>query len=123
MRQTLVKIVFFIDILNTILFMGGFMANTFYNTVREISWLDIYTLDSFMGVMYWAIIAMLVITGAVLSVFILVTNKMTNQERTGLVVSLVGYGALVLFVFFLIVPATLMLLAAIFIRVTLLDKG
>ncbi|TYC50968.1 hypothetical protein ESZ50_00085 [Weissella muntiaci] len=108
------KLVFSLNIIQAFVYIVGFVASVIYNTIDQISWLNIYHLSSFTGTMYWSVVSMLSIIGFVFSLYILITTKLEFDKKLGFILSIVGFLSPIIFSFFLIIPGTILILAAIF---------
>lgn len=102
-----------ITILNSIqalLYLTAFVSWA-QNSVGDIPFLAIYQWNLF-SILFWSIISVIGITGLVFSIYTLLAIK--PKKNTGIILSIVGYASSLFFLFFLIVPTTLLVLGAIF---------
>ncbi|WP_125607474.1 hypothetical protein [Lapidilactobacillus bayanensis] len=72
-------------------------------------------ITSLPGICYWSLLSMISVVGLVLSIYLLV--KQRKAKSVGLIISTIAFVSPVIFMFFLIIPATLALLAIIFLRI------
>ncbi|QIL50364.1 hypothetical protein G7084_02935 [Weissella coleopterorum] len=110
------KTVWVLNIMQAIIFLAGFLSNTAYTTIDKIKWFDIYSLSNFAGIMYWSVVSMVSIIGFVFSLYIVINNKIAKDSMMGMILSMVGFASPILFSFFLVIPSTVLIMAAIFNR-------
>ncbi|MFD1464738.1 hypothetical protein ACFQ4L_01350 [Lapidilactobacillus mulanensis] len=72
-------------------------------------------ITSLPGICYWSLLSMISVVGLVLSIYLLV--KQRQVRSVGLIISTIAFASPIIFMFFLIIPATLSLLAIIFLRI------
>lgn len=112
MQKKIYSFIIGINLLQSFLCLVTFV-NWVQQTTTGSSFMNLYDWNLF-SIFYWSIMAVLVVVGLSLSVFCLVSKK-SDTAIVGFVLSIIGYSSMIFFIFFLIVPATLLLLGAIFI--------
>lgn len=107
-----------LDILQLLIYLVGF-----YNFAAEMTnqhgWFDM-NITNLAGIGYWSLLSMISVIGFVLSIYLLV--RRVKEIKTGLIVSAIGFASPILFMFFLIIPATLMILGGIFLKIGAANK-
>lgn len=73
--------------------------------------------QNFYGIMFWSIVSMLCVIGFTLALYLLISRAYPNNQQVGLIITAIGYGSPLFFSFFLLVPATLLVLGTIFINI------
>lgn len=121
MHQKMIKTIFILNIVQTVIYLFGF-----FNRVAEQSGLVplVYVTrlwGNFYGIIFWSILSMICVIGFTLSLYLLLSKAVDSKKTVGLIISAIGYGSPLLFSFFLIIPATLLILGLIFIKWMILD--
>ncbi|EOL42690.1 hypothetical protein RV11_GL003014 [Enterococcus phoeniculicola] len=81
------------------------------NSVGDTPFLAIYEWNLF-SILFWSVVSVIGITGLVFSIYTLLAIK--PKKNTGIILSIVGYAGSLFFLFFLIVPTTILVLGAVF---------
>ncbi|MCI1986258.1 MAG: hypothetical protein LKJ69_01985 [Lactobacillus sp.] len=105
--------VWVLDLVEIVMALIGFY-NFAANTTNHDP-LFVTSLSSLSGLLFWALFSMLCVVGFTLSLYLMIGKK--QSRSTGLLISAIAFGSPLLFSFFLIIPATLSLLGAIFIGI------
>ncbi|MGR3742335.1 hypothetical protein [Companilactobacillus sp. DQM5] len=114
MNKSLIKSVFILTIIQAIIYLFGF-GNWAASVSGWKPWLNIYE-SGFGTIMFWSILGCLSIVIVVLSIYIISTKSVPKSDRLGIFLAIVGALLPIVLIFFLILPATVMILAAIFIN-------
>jgi len=121
MHQKMIKTIFILNIVQTVIYLFGF-----FNRVAEQSGLVplVYVTrlwGNFYGIIFWSILSMICVIGFTLTLYLLLSKAVDSKKTVGLIISAIGYGSPLLFSFFLIIPANLLILGLIFIKWMILD--
>lgn len=121
MHQKMIKTIFILNIVQTVIYLFGF-----FNRVAEQSGLVplVYVTrlwGNFYGIIFWSILSMICVIGFTLTLYLLLSKAVDSKKTVGLIISAIGYDSPLLFSFFLIIPATLLILGLIFIKWMILD--
>ncbi|MGG5337993.1 hypothetical protein IGJ48_000661 [Enterococcus pernyi] len=121
MHQKMIKTIFILNIVQTVIYLFGF-----FNRVAEQSGLVplVYVTrlwGNFYGIIFWSILSMICVIGFTLSLYLLLSKAVDSKKTVGLIISAIGYGSPLLFSFFLIIPAILLILGLIFIKWMIID--
>lgn len=121
MHQKMIKTIFILNIVQTVIYLFGF-----FNRVAEQSGLVplVYVTrlwGNFYGIIFWSILSMICVIGFTLSLYLLLSKAVDSKKTVGLIISTIGYGSPLLFSFFSIIPATLLILGIIFIKWMIID--
>lgn len=110
MKLGFFKSVVWLNSIQVVLYLLGFFSWA-QSAVGDVPFLAIYQWNLF-SIMFWSLISVIGITGLVFSVYTLVTIK--PKKNTGIILSIAGYASSLFFCFFLIIPATILVLGGIF---------
>lgn len=78
-------------------------------------------LDTLSGIFYWSLLSMVSVVGIVLASYLVFKHFFKNN--VGLVLSIIAFASPLIFMLFLIIPATFCLLAIIFLKISVSDEG
>ncbi|MBS7576011.1 MULTISPECIES: hypothetical protein [unclassified Enterococcus] len=122
LNQKMLKIVISLNIIQTIIYFFGFFnkvaAQTGHKPLVDVTslWLN------FSGIIFWSILSMLCVIGFTLTLYLLLSKAFVGNKNVGLIISAIGYGSPIIFSFFLIIPATLLILGTVFCKILILDS-
>ncbi|WP_206424120.1 hypothetical protein [Vaginisenegalia massiliensis] len=121
MTKKMVQSVFRLNIIQILVFLFGF-----FNSVAKLTGnkaiVDIsHISNNFHGIVFWSITSMLCVIGFTLSLFLVLSKEFHSRSNVGLIISAVGYASPIFFSQFLLIPATLLILGAIFIKALILS--
>lgn len=123
MKKKIIKILFIATIIQLVVYLFGFF-NSVASQTGNTPWVDVSTLwMNFSGIIYWSILSMISVVGFTLSIYMLASKKVQSNQAIGLIISAIGFGSPIIFSFFLIIPATLMILSLIFIKMLIIDDN
>ncbi|MCM0582239.1 hypothetical protein H9L19_00460 [Weissella diestrammenae] len=118
MNKKFTTTIFALSIFQSLYMLFGFFNGVALTTLNT-AWINIYSFQTFSGVMYWSILSMLSIVIFTLILYLMIQKAYPAQKNIGLILGMIGSLAPIIFSFFLIVPATFMILAAIFMKLLL----
>lgn len=121
MAKKLLTIIISLNILQGIIYLFGFFNRIAIQTNR-IPLIDVtHIWYNFGGIVYWTILSMVSVIGFTLTLYLLLSKSFQNNQTVGLIISAIGYGSPILFSFFLVIPATLLILGLIFIYLLIVN--
>lgn len=121
MNVKMVKAILCLNIIQIIVYLFGFF-NKVAEMTGKIPWITISTIwNNFYGILFWSVLSMLCIVGFTLTLYLLLSKAFNSKRNVGLIVTTIGYGSPILFGFFLLIPATLLILGTIFIKWLIID--
>lgn len=117
MNRKIIQSLLVLNCLQIILYLFGFFNRVALQT-GKIPWVDVTRLwQNFYGIMFWSIVSMLCVIGFTLALYLLISRTYPSNQQVGLIITAIGYGSPLFFSFFLLVPATLLVLGTIFIKI------
>ncbi|MDO1604663.1 hypothetical protein Q2T76_01180 [Lactobacillus sp. YT155] len=114
MNKSLIKGIFWLAIIQVIVYIFGF-SNWAADTSGWKPLLNIYS-SGFGTIMYWSVLGCLSVVITVLSIYVLSTKSVGKGEGLGIILSIIGSLLPLVLMFFLIIPATVLILAVFFIN-------
>ncbi len=118
----MIKAVAYLNVIQILVYLFGF-----FNKVAEwtgktpiVSISSIW--NNFYGILFWSVLSMLCIVGFTLSLYLLLSKIYDSKKTVGIIITAIGYGAPIFFSFFLLIPATLLIIGTVFIKWLIIDS-
>lgn len=118
----IIKNLLIVGYIQTVVYLFGFL-----NNVAKITGLDPFVdltrlWHNFPGVVFWSVLSMLSVIGFTLALYLLVSRAIIPKANVGIIIMAIGFASPIIMSQFLLVPATLMILGMIFIRILITGR-
>lgn len=121
MNKKITSLILGFNVLQIIIYLFGFCNKVAVQTSHE-PMIDITMVwNNFWGIMFWSVLSMVSVIGFTLTLYLLVSKVYPSNQIVGLIISAVGFGSPLILGFFLIIPATLLILGTLFIKILILN--
>lgn len=120
LKSKFLSIILTLSLIQILVYLFGFVNKVLYQTGHTtlIRMGDIYGPD-FSNIIFWSLLSMISVVGLTLCLYLLLSNAFDRSKVVGLIVSAVGFGSPIILGFFLIIPATILILGVVFTKLLL----